>query len=711
MMSGKVFSHLLRPAVLSVLLACAVIGAYGNSLANPFVFDDHSYIVDNRDIRAWWPLWRRAEDAHKAPINGRPVVRLSLALNYALGDLDPVGYRIFNVWAHWVAAVVLLLFMQRTLRLVQIDAAVSLSFVVALWWLLHPLNSECINYVSQRSSILLGLFYLLTLYCARRAMDGDRAGWSWGAVISCALGMGCKELMVTAPLVVLLCDRILVAGSFAAALRVRYWLYTGLASCWIPLVLLLSQAPHGDTIGFTPRVSAWVYLLNQCAVLSTYISKVFWPQPLTLDYGFVRDLVLADVWWQALILSFLLVMSVYGGVRNRPWAFASLACFIVLAPTSSVVPILTEVGAERRMYLPLMAIVALVVIGAWLLLKKWVSRRGGTWLEWGVVAFVALALGGTTRARNEAFASPIAIWQSAVAATPNNARAHSNLALAYREAGQPSRAEQYFRRALQCDPAYADAQANLGIVLAERGEVVAAEDHYRAALRSEPDHVRALNSLAISLEERGQVDSALVYYRAALRLDPYLAAAHVNLGPLLVRRGFADEGEGHLLRALALDPSLPQGYYYLGELRQSLGDELEAIRLYRRALEVRSDYAPAHYKLGNLARAAGEMERAIAHYSAAVASHPEWIEARYNLATVLAATQNWPAAIMHFSKVLEAYPEMVQAHNNMGIALRQTGRVQEAVEHFRTALHLAPDYVDAQRNLDAVLRARPSDTR
>ena len=706
MISRKVFSTLLRPGALSLLLGFAAIAVYGNSLANPFVFDDHTSIIDNRDIYSWWPLWRSAEEVHRAPINGRPVVRLSLALNYAIGGIEPTGYRIFNIVVHWAVAVVLLFFLRDTFRSMYANAAMGLAFVVALWWMLHPLNAECINYISLRSTILMSLFYMLTLYCARRVMDGANDVWGWCAVCSCALGMCSKEAMVTAPVVVLLYDRLLIANSFAMAFRMRHRLYVGLAACWLVLAFLLSQAPHGNTIGFSGSVGAWGYLLNQCIVLWTYIAKVFWPHPLTLDYGFARDLVLIDVWWQAASLLSLFVVSAYGGVRKRPWACASLACFIVLAPTSSVVPLLTEVGAERRMYLPLMAFIVLVVVGGWHLFKDR-ARWRDLWLKWVVVALIALALGSATHARNTDFATPVSIWKSAVAATPNNARAHSNLALAYRGAGQADMAERHFCRALQCDPTFADAHANLGIVLVERGEVAAAEIHYRRALHRKADHVGALNSLAIGLEGRGQVDSALACYRAALRLDPYLAEAHVNLGALLIGRGSAAEGEIHLRNALALDVNLLQAHYYLGELHESAGDDSAAVHSYRRAIKVRPGYAPAHYKLGNLARTSGEVEEAIAHYSEAVLGHPEWVEARYNLATMLAKNGNWQAAIGHFSKVLEMRPKMVQAHNNMGIVLQFAGRASEAITHFRAALSEAPDYEDAQRNLEAALRTRP----
>jgi len=706
MINRKVFSIFLRPVALSLLLALAALWAYGNSLANPFVFDDHTSIIDNRDIHSWWPLWRSAEEVHRAPINGRPVVRLSLALNYAIGGLEPTGYRIFNIVVHWAVAVVLLFFLRDTFRPMYANAAVGLAFVVALWWLLHPLNAECINYISLRSTILMSLFYMLTLYCARRVMDGAGDVWVWCAICSCALGVCSKEAMVTAPVVVLLYDRMLIASSFATALRMRYRLYIGLAVSWLVLAFLLSQAPHGDTIGFAGSIGTWVYLLNQCIVLWTYIAKVFWPHPLTLDYGFAHDLVLIDVWWQAVSLLSLFVVSIYGAVRMRPWACASLACFIVLAPTSSVVPLLTEVGAERRMYLPLMALLVLAVVGGWHLFKdrEWWREL---WLKWVVVALVGLVLGSATHARNTDFSTPVSIWKSAVAATPRNVRAHSNLALAYREVGRADMAERHFRRALECDPTYADANANLGIVLAERGEVDAAEHHYRAALQRKADHVGALNSLAISLEGRGLVDSALAYYRAALRINPYLAEAHVNLGALLIGHGSVGEGEQHLLNALVLDANLFQAHYYLGDLRESTGDEEAAIDSYLRAIKLRPGYAPAHYRLGNLARAAGKVEEAIAHYRAAVQTYPEWVEARYNLATTLAAAQRWQAAIRHFSTVLEMRPEMVIAHNNMGIVLHRAGRGDEAIAHFRTALRLAPDYADARSNLEAILRTGP----
>ena len=167
---------------------------------------------------------------------------------------------------------------------------------MALLWALHPLLSECVNYLSQRTDSLMGLLCLLTLYCAIRRFEGGPSRWGLAAIICCALGMGCKESMVGAPLIVLLYDRAFFSGSFSQSLRRRPWLYVGLIATWAVVVRGLLAVPHGETIGLDLRVTPWEYALNQSQMLCTYLGRSLWPHPLVLDYGFPRDLCLADVW-------------------------------------------------------------------------------------------------------------------------------------------------------------------------------------------------------------------------------------------------------------------------------------------------------------------------------------------------------------------------------------------------------------------------------
>jgi protein O-mannosyl-transferase len=154
-------------------LALAGSAVYLNSLQRPFMFDDMSAIVDHPGIR-------QLSDPHvllperERPVAGRPLVNLSFAINYALGGLNVVGYHLWNVGVHVLCGILLFVVVRDTLALPRMPTAFGpraapLGFVVALLWMLHPLNSEVVSYVTQRSESMMALFYLLTLYATLRA--------------------------------------------------------------------------------------------------------------------------------------------------------------------------------------------------------------------------------------------------------------------------------------------------------------------------------------------------------------------------------------------------------------------------------------------------------------------------------------------------------------------------------------------------------------
>ena len=174
-------------------------------------------------------------------VGGRPVVSLTLAINYALGGMNVWGYHAVNLAIHILAAWTLFGVMRRTLLLPALQerfgsAATPLALAAALLWTIHPLQTESVTYVIQRTESLVGLFYLLTLYCVIRGADvrpaSDRPGTRAPSAASCLLGMATKEVMVTAPLIVLLYDRTFLAGSFREAWRRRCGLYLALAATW-----------------------------------------------------------------------------------------------------------------------------------------------------------------------------------------------------------------------------------------------------------------------------------------------------------------------------------------------------------------------------------------------------------------------------------------------------------------------------------------------
>jgi hypothetical protein len=353
----------------AALIVAAALLVYWNSFSGPFVFDDVVSVVENRQIREWWRVGALVSSERELPVAGRPLVNASFALNYALGGLDVRGYHAWNLGVHLVCALLVFGVVRRTLQQsglrVQFESrALDLAFAVALIWALHPLNTEAVDYVTQRTETMMSAFFLATLYASIRA-GAAGPGWRWqaAAVVFCAMGMACKETMVVAPAIVVLYDRSFVFASIKEAVRLRWRLYAGLAATWVVLALLLQSGPRVHSAGFSTDVSVWTYLLNQTTMIVRYLRLSVWPWPLVSNYGWPVSLTLGDVLPDAIAVTFLLAVSLVALFRWPPLGFLGAWFFLTLAPTSSVVPIATEVGAERRMYLPLLSVIALAIIG------------------------------------------------------------------------------------------------------------------------------------------------------------------------------------------------------------------------------------------------------------------------------------------------------------------------------------------------------------
>ena len=292
-----------------------------------------------------------------------------------------------------------------------------LAFAIALLWVLHPLATDAVTYITQRTESLMGFCYLLTLYASLRGVD--RPVWQVVAVAACALGMGVKESMVTAPVMVVLFDRTFLFDSFRSAIRARWRLYLGLGLTWLFLAFELLSAPRGGSAGFATGVSVWTYLLNQSVMIVRYLRLAIWPIDLVINYGPPLDYTLMDVAPQTAGVVALLVLTVVALRWNAAAAFLGAWFFITLAPSSSFVPIATEAGAERRMYLPLIAIISVIVAGlySWPAVRRRVSRRTAS----VAVAVAAIALGSLTIKRNTEHQSWLRLAQTTLDRWPTDA--------------------------------------------------------------------------------------------------------------------------------------------------------------------------------------------------------------------------------------------------------------------------------------------------
>ncbi|MFM9081198.1 MAG: tetratricopeptide repeat protein [Opitutaceae bacterium] len=644
----------LRPA----LLAAAVVVAYVTALRAPFVFDDEAAVLRNPTIREFWSAEILRPPADGGTTTGRPLVNASLALDHALWGMDPAGFRATNFLIHLAATLVLFQLLRALLRGPVLGPRLGASaegsaFFTALLWGVHPLQTESVTCIAQRTESLCGLLYLLTLLAVARHARSDvprdtaRRRWAVVAVSACAAGLAAKEVMVTAPGVALLLDRTFFAGTFRAAWRDRRGLHLGLAATWLVLagLLFMTGGARGAAAGFDRGVSVWHYLLTQCEALALYTRLIAWPHPLVLDHGTAVVTSAAHVLPQGLLILAALGATGWALVRRPVAGFIGAAFFLLLAPSSSFVPLVAQTIAEHRMYLPLAAPLAAIVR---------LSVRLGRVRGWLLGAAV-VALAGTTVARNRTYLDPVALWSSSVAGRSGNARAHSNLAVALRDAGRTGEARGHFARAIDLDPAYAPARYNRGVLDLAEGRFDLAEAEFAAALRIAPAHPDARLNLGVTLTRAGRAAEALPHFEEALRRKPG-ADVHFNLGIAHAALDRAEEAANHFRAALALEPDLAEAHWQLGRLAERAGRNKEARAAYDRVLSLDPKHAEAHRRLGLLA----------------------------------ARHEDFTAAERHFTALATSRPDDADAHANLGNVLLLTGRAKEAVERFEAALRLRP---------------------
>ena len=598
----------LRPAI----LALAGVLVYANSLPGIFTFDDEVAVVENTSIRELTSALTPPERGE--PVAGRPLVNFTFAINYAIHGLDAGGYHVANIALHIVCGLLLFGLVRRTWMLVRAEdgAAVNVAFVCALIWLVHPLLTEAVNYVSQRTELVMAFCYLLTLYAGARAAVGlrpdttyekdavrlkpdttyendvvsgfSRTGWLVTSVTACALGMASKETMATAPLMVVLYDRAFLYGSFNHAFRARRTFYLSLASTWVLLAVLIWSGPRWESAGFSTGITVWTYLLNQAVMLAEYLRRAIWPASLVLDYGEPRSLTLPEVASQAALIVVLLIATIVALVRRPRLGFLAAAFFIVLAPTSSVIPIATEVGAERRMYLPLAALVVLAVLAGRLLsqrLRPAVAAMGMA----ATTAAVCLALGAVTWQRDTEYQDELALWRTTLERWPQ-ARAHRNYATLLKRAGYRNEVIDHLRQSLDGHP---EGRYALGFELIEQQRLDEGIEELRRFAREVPSDAlvaEARTKAGHALLARARYDEATLEFEAVTRSQPTLSPAWTNLGVAYAQLGDPGRALPALQRAVQLDPrntmarrNLAAVLMVSGQLEEAAQHAAEATRL------------------------------------------------------------------------------------------------------------------------------------
>jgi len=566
----QIRSNILAP----LLIAVVGIIAYANSFSGTFLLDDSGWLVKNM---------QEPELVNHITHSTRPLTALSFFLNYRMSGKNAADYHAINLLIHIWAGLLLYGIIRRTLKLksgINQSTGIQtliLPFFAAVIWVAHPLQTESVTYIVQRAESMMGLFYLMTLYLTIRGISSEKQHlWFVGAVAACLFGMLTKPIMVTAPIMILLYDRTFAAGSFQKALKLRLGLYAGLAATWaVAAFLVLSPNESSSTTGLSVEsITPLKYLAVQPGVIIHYLKLIVWPDLLCLDYAWPPATQIVNIITPLLLLIPLILLSGYLLWKKLPGGFCPAWFFIILAPSSTLIPV-ADFAVEHRLYLSLAGPAVLFTAAVIHLSELGRNRkqRTATLISVAILSAVTSALVYRTILRNRVYISQEAFSRSIIHISPHNFRAKTMLIEALTKKLKFEEAEKEASQLIidlmntvgSGDPQYSVSASRhdllLHIAYSQHGMVLLhldrAEDalpEFQKSLALRPDYHIAQYLLATAYMGLEQYQKALAAAERAIRLKPGSSSTLTLTGVILIKLERTDDAVTLLEQALSINP-------------------------------------------------------------------------------------------------------------------------------------------------------------
>ena len=614
------FTSLHSELLVCVLLLLVTLAVFWQVGEHDFVsFDDYEYITNNHHVQTgvtldgivWAFTTSRAANWH-------PLTWLSHMVDCQLFGLDPKGHHLTNVLLH--LANTLLCF----LVLTRMTGAIWRSGFVAALFALHPLHAESVAWVAERKDVLSTLFWMLTLWAYTFYVE--RPEWKRYLVVllTFALGLMAKPMLVTLPLVLVLLDYWPLGRfqgyrfgaptlSVRAPINNKNWRSRAillvleksplfaLAAISSVVTLLVQQA--GGAVKSFVAFSPTVRLANAIVSYLIYIVKTILPYHLAPFYPHPGNSL--PMWQVAGSLLLLVCISVLlvRQAKKFPYLFVGWLWYLVtLLPVIGLVQVGEQALADRYTYVPLIGLFIMIAWGISQLASNWPYRR----IAFVLAATVMLpALVVCTSKQLSHWSNTVTLFEHTVRVTADNYFAHTQLGVAFAACGELDTAISHYSKALQIRPDYAMAHNNLGLALEGKGRIHEATRSYSKALQIKPDLAGAHSNLGNALAQQGRIDEAILHFSKALQLKPDSAELHYNMGNTLARQGEMEQAIVLLSRAVQLEPDFAEAYNNLGAVLSYQGKYQEAIAYFTEALRIKPDYLEARNNLEATLRKAG----------------------------------------------------------------------------------------------------------
>ena len=628
-------------------LAAAVWAVFGQSTSFDFVnYDDDTYVYENSVVQSGltWRgfLWALT---YTGIGHWHPLTWWTHMADCRLYGLWAGGHHFTNVALHATAAVLLFL------ALYELTEALWRSAFVAAVFALHHLRAESVAWIAERKDVLSGVFFMLTLWAYARYARQPSRGRYLAVALAFALGLLCKNMLMTTPFVLLLLDgwplgRMKPGNRPTPKTRwqdrtQQLW---GLVKEKVPLFALsagscvLSAFSSEQRVADIGGLSFSHRAENALVSYIVYLRQMFFPAGLAVGYPFPRKgLPAAEV-----LASVLLLLAITAWVlarrKQKPFLLMGWLWYLgMLVPVIGFIPISYYAArADRYTYLPEIGI-AIAVTWA---VADWSARRPKRPLVLGSAMLVTIsALGWLGHAQTSYWKDSETLWTRALRCTTDNAVAYTSLGNALLLQARTADAVPQFRKALELSPNSPVLHSVLAKALLQLGQADEATVEYQKALQLRPDALAHVN-LGVAFYGSGHWDAAIDQYREALRLEPDKVEFVIDLGMALAAKGAYADAIAQYQRALQLKPGDNDAHFDLGNAYSKTGQLDEALTQYRLALEGWPNDTAARNRMGHVFLLQGQTNQAIESWQRSLAINPDQTNVLDNLAWLLATASD-----------------------------------------------------------------------
>lgn len=539
---GVVCSPALFHAIFIFLLAVTAVIAYSNNFTAEFVYDDYPFILENPAVRSLSHPSRFFLDRESFSEKGsyviyRPLAALSFAANYALSGYRPAAYHAVNIALHIACGVLLYLFLHMTF------GHAEFAFLAALLFLVHPVQTEAVSWISSRGNAMFLSFFLLAMMCYRKwSLAAPRRRMFFVlALVFALLSLLSKEMAVVLPVLLIVYDASVNRPETQKGWKTRLLTiipFAGLSGVYVIVRhLVLGETRQMDYWGGSPQTA----LLTMTKAFAYYVRLMFIPRPLMVEYmvPLARSLFQPTVVFSLAVLTLLAIICVFS-YRRAPVVFFGIAWFFAsLLPVSNIIPLQAIIN-ERFLYLPSIGFCAILASPA-LCAQPALGKRMSRGIIIALLIIAAL-YGALTLHRNRDWRNSLSLWTASVKASPAAPTSRYNLGLELFFRQRYDEAIEHLKMACRLQEKFPSAHGVLGNIYIAQEKYDDAIREFEIGLKQAPDDVRFRYGLALAWFKKGEIyagraetDAAAECFQKAMSYKPGFAPAEDELKELRSR--------------------------------------------------------------------------------------------------------------------------------------------------------------------------------